>query len=273
MTKTGIPILMYHGIVSNGNCIGNAIHVSKGNFEQQMAWLFENKFRVITISKMLQFFQQKEITSKCVVLTFDDGYESLLMNATPILEKYSFSATLFLLTGAVGKKTYGDLNTQNSTFPENDGPLNWGQLKIMEQSGWDIQSHSCNHYIHNIIKNDVLENEMRSSKEEIENNLQKTVTFYSYPCGSYNTRCLQMLKATGYEAAFSVHPGMATRNSDVRRLPRIGIDRFTDLESFKIKVETGYGGKLSQLKSYIKYTVYRNTKLKDALKRIYDLRK
>jgi peptidoglycan/xylan/chitin deacetylase (PgdA/CDA1 family) len=271
--KTGISVLMYHGIVGDEDDISNPIHISKKNFEEQMAWLFENKYRVITIAEMLWFFQQKEIPPKCVVLTFDDGYESLLTNATPILEKFKFSATLFLLTGAAGKKTYAGSNTKHSVFPDNDAPLSWNQLKTMESLCWDVQSHSHNHYIHNIIPNDVLEKEMRSSKEEIEYNLQKKVEFYCYPCGSYNTKCLQLLKTIGYKAAFSVHPGMAKHNSDTRRLPRIEINQFTDLDCFKRKVETGYAGNLSRLKSSIKYAVYRNTRLKDAMKYIYDLRK
>jgi peptidoglycan/xylan/chitin deacetylase (PgdA/CDA1 family) len=273
MDKTGISVLMYHGIVSDEDDIGNPIHISKKNFEEQMTWLYENKYQIITITEMLQFFQQREIPPKCVVLTFDDGYESLLTNATPILEKFKFFATLFLLTGAVGKETYVGFNTQHSTFPDKDGPLSWSQLRTMEYLCWDIQSHSQNHYIHNIIPDDVLEREMRSSKEEIEDNLQKKIAFYCYPCGSYNTKCLQLLKTIGYKAAFSVHPGLAKRNSDIRRLPRIEINRFTDVDCFKRKVETGYAGSFSKLKSSIKYAVYRNTRLKDTMKYIYDLRK
>jgi len=273
MNKPGIPVLMYHGVVSNENDIDNPIHISKKNFEEQMAWLYENRYQTVTVSQMLEFFQQKHIPPKSVVLTFDDGYESLLTNATPILEKFKFSATLFLLTGAIGEKTYAGFNTPNSAFPGNDGPLSWGQLKAMEHLGWDIQSHSHSHQIHNIIPEEMLKKEMQISKHEIEYNLQKRVAFYAYPCGSYNTRCLQSLKTIGYTAAFSVHPGLATWNSDIRRLPRIGIDQYTDLDCFKRKVETGFDGKLNKLKSSIKYAAYRNTRLKDAMKFIYDLRK
>lgn len=273
MNKTGIPILMYHGTVSNENDIDNPIHISVKNFEEQMAWLYENRYQTISIDEMLQFFQKEKVPSKCVVLTFDDGYQSLLTNATPILEKYGFSATLFLLTGAVSKTNYAGLNTQHSTFPQNDGPLSWGELRMMEQSCWDIQSHSRNHQIHNIIPHDELEKEMIGSKEDIEYNLRKTVAFYCYPCGSYNTRCLRLLKKAGYKAGFSVHPGMAKWKSDSRRLPRIGIDQYTDIDCFIRKVKTGYAGNLSKLKSSLKYVAYRNTRLKDALKYIYDLRK
>jgi peptidoglycan/xylan/chitin deacetylase (PgdA/CDA1 family) len=273
MRETGIPVLMYHGIISHEDDIGNPIHISKVDFEKQMIWLYENKYQIITIAEMLQFIQRRRIPQKSVVLTFDDGYESLLTNATPILEKFKFSATIFLLTGAVGKKTYAEFNTQQIAFPDNDRPLSWSQLRTMEDSGWDVQSHSHNHYIHNIISESALEKEMRNSKDEIEYNLQRKVAFYCYPFGSYNTKCLQLLKTVGYKAAFSVHPGMAKDNSDIRRLPRIEINRYTDLDCFKRKVETGFDGNLNKLKSSFKYAVYKNTRLKDALKYIYDLRK
>jgi len=269
----GVAVLMYHGIVNNENDGDNAIHISKKKFEEQMTWLYENKYQIITVSEMLQYFQRKTVPLKSVVLTFDDGYQSLLTNATPILESFNFSATLFLLTGAVGKKSYAEFNTEYSSFPGSDHPLNWSELKTMEGSGWDIQSHSHSHQIHNIIPDRALELEMRSSKEQIEYNLKKIVSFYSYPCGSYDTRCLQMLKKIGYKAAFSVHPGMAKWSSDIRRLPRIEIDKYVDLDCFKRKVETGFAGTLKKFTSSIKYELYRNSRLKDAIKYIYDLRK
>jgi peptidoglycan/xylan/chitin deacetylase (PgdA/CDA1 family) len=272
MDKVGVPVLLYHGIVNNENGSGNPIHIPVERFARQMQWLHENQYQTITISEMLQLFQQKQIPQKKpIVLTFDDGYQSLLTNATPILEKFNFSATLFLTTGAVGKKTYSELNTRYFTFPENDGPLDWNQLKRMEQSCWDVQSHSRDHHIHNIVSKEIVEREMRSSKSDIENNLQKVVTFYSYPCGSYNTRCLDLLHATGYEAAFSLQAEIAKPNDDTRRLPRIEINRHTDLNSFKRKVKTGFAGNLSRLRASLTAVVYKNTQFKDAAKYLYDL--
>jgi hypothetical protein len=66
---------------------------------------------------------------------------------------------------------------------------------------------------------------------------------------------------------------MAKWDSDLRRLPRIEINRYTNLDCFKRKVETGYAGNLSKLKSMIRYVAYGNTRFKDAMKNIYDLRK
>jgi peptidoglycan/xylan/chitin deacetylase (PgdA/CDA1 family) len=273
MNKNGIAVLMYHGIVSDENDISNPIHISKKTFEEQMAWLYENKYRTITLNEMLQFFERKQIPPKCVVLTFDDGYQSLLTNATPVLKSFNLFATLFLMTGAIGEKSYTIFNSQNSSFPENDPPLNWSQLKDMTNACWNIEAHSRNHYIHNIISQDLLEKEMRGSKEDIEYHIHKKVEFYCYPCGSYNTNCLKLLKKLGYKAAFSVHPGLANWNSDLRRLPRVEINQHTNLECFKRKLETGFADSFTKLKSSIKNVAFRNTRVKDAMKYIYDLRK
>jgi peptidoglycan/xylan/chitin deacetylase (PgdA/CDA1 family) len=272
MIKNGIPVLMYHGVVDSVNDAINPIHISRKAFEEQMTWLFENNYRAITISDMLNLFEKKQTSPNSVVLTFDDGYQSMLYNATPILKKFNFSATLFLITGAVGEKNYAELNTAQSSFPEDDGPLDWNQLKSMQASCWDIQAHSQNHYIHNMISYESMEKEMKCSKKTIENNLNKKVQFYCYPCGSYNTDCLKLLKTLGYKAAFSVHPGLAKMNSDYRRLPRIEINRYTDLDSFKKKIRTGYNGNLNKLKSSVKYLAFKNTRVKDLAKSIYDLR-
>jgi peptidoglycan/xylan/chitin deacetylase (PgdA/CDA1 family) len=67
---------------------------------------------------------------KVVILTFDDGYESQYSNAKPILDKYGFKATFYIVCNYVGS---------------GDDRMTWEEIKSLQQEGHDIASHTMNH--------------------------------------------------------------------------------------------------------------------------------
>ncbi|HEU4447568.1 MAG TPA: polysaccharide deacetylase family protein [Nitrososphaeraceae archaeon] len=67
---------------------------------------------------------------KVVILTFDDGYESQYSNAKPILDKYGFKATFYIVCNYVGS---------------GDNRMTWEEIKSLQQEGHDIASHTMNH--------------------------------------------------------------------------------------------------------------------------------
>ena len=67
---------------------------------------------------------------KVVILNFDDGRLSQYTNALPILDKYGFKATFYVVCNYIGKK---------------DGYMDWNEIKTLQKEGHDIGSHSMNH--------------------------------------------------------------------------------------------------------------------------------
>jgi peptidoglycan/xylan/chitin deacetylase (PgdA/CDA1 family) len=71
-----------------------------------------------------------KLPSRPIVITFDDGYESTYTNAFPVLRKYGFHATVFMVSGFVGR--HGFLTQQ--------------ELITMQKTGLvDIESHTVDH--------------------------------------------------------------------------------------------------------------------------------
>ena len=105
--------------------------VSPANFAAQLDWLARNDYRVIRLSQLTAFLQGREpLPKRAVVITMDDGYESVHRHALPLLRQYGFPATLFVYTDFIGA---GDA-------------LSWNQLSELKASGWvDIQAHSKTH--------------------------------------------------------------------------------------------------------------------------------
>jgi peptidoglycan/xylan/chitin deacetylase (PgdA/CDA1 family) len=67
---------------------------------------------------------------KVVILNFDDGRKSQFTHAKPILDKYGFKATFYVVCNYLDNKK---------------GYMNWKEVKILQKEGHDIESHSMNH--------------------------------------------------------------------------------------------------------------------------------
>jgi peptidoglycan/xylan/chitin deacetylase (PgdA/CDA1 family) len=122
---TGIvPVLWYHGI----NATGRNHAVTPQLFADQMLALKVAGFHAITLTQYVDFVHgdRRDLPSKPILLTFDDGRLDAYREATNILRKYGFHATMFTFAG----------------WPvENPGySLNWGELQSMKRSGiWNVQ--------------------------------------------------------------------------------------------------------------------------------------
>jgi peptidoglycan/xylan/chitin deacetylase (PgdA/CDA1 family) len=88
---------------------------------------------------------------KEVILTFDDNWKSQFTNARPILDKYGFKATFFVICNYVGR----DNNTR----------MNWPDVLMLQQEGHDIESHTMNHKNLNKLPANKLDYEVGQSKE------------------------------------------------------------------------------------------------------------
>jgi peptidoglycan/xylan/chitin deacetylase (PgdA/CDA1 family) len=135
-SKEGIPVLLFHHIWQYDR-------VTSKNFEEILIWLKKEGYQSIFISDLLKY-NSKEIKHypKLIVLTFDDGYVDNFINAFPLLKKYGFKGTIFVITSKISDKS-------------SNAYLSWEQIKEMISSGYiEIQSHSHTHrycYISNKI--------------------------------------------------------------------------------------------------------------------------
>ena len=93
-----IPIITYHKI-SNQKEFGLTT-VSKRQFEIQMKYLKSNGYTSVCFKNLTQEYSLPE---KPIIITFDDGYESIYQNAFPILKKYNFMAVVYIITDYIGR--------------------------------------------------------------------------------------------------------------------------------------------------------------------------
>jgi peptidoglycan/xylan/chitin deacetylase (PgdA/CDA1 family) len=223
-----VPILCYHRLGPGSS----KMLVSAANFAQQMDWLAANGWRVLALKDVLDFLQgHRALPPKSVVLTFDDGYESVYRHAFPVLKKHGFAATVFVYTDFMGA---GDA-------------LSWAQIQEMNASGLvDIQAHSKTHA--NLIERAADEGdaryrqrmdlEARAPREAIAKRLpQHEVLDYAYPFGDANDVVLDAMVRNHYRLAVTVNPGGNPFYAQPLMLRRTMIFGNYDLEAFKAHLQ------------------------------------
>jgi peptidoglycan/xylan/chitin deacetylase (PgdA/CDA1 family) len=267
----GVPILMYHAVPEVLEPELSPVHVQRTIFEAQMRWLSAAGYRTMSLEQLLATIRAgTSIPARRVVLTFDDGYHSLLTNVTPLLAELGFQATLFVTTGAVGLPSY-QLLPGAIGYPLHDPPLSWDDLAELQHSGcWSLQAHGRHHLVHNSLPLRVLWHEMAGAAQDLYHNLGVRPCYYAYPYGRYNTHCLALLARLGYTAACSVHFGLAGTGSDLRRLPRVGVTAYDTLASFQAKVRTGHAHYAQHLRAMLLAPAFYFSPVKDALKAVHD---
>lgn len=213
-----VPILMYHYIRDTDpkDKLGYALSVSPENFKQQIKWLKDNNYQSLTLADFAD--PERRAVSriigedkKPVIITFDDGYLDAYTEAFPVLEKYGFGGTFFIVRNFVGKAGY----------------LHQDQIKEMTKNQMEIGSHTLDHY--NLIKLS-----LEALKNQIFNSKQECMTF-CYPSGKFNDQTVNLVNEAGYIVAVTTQNGIANEQSDLLRLPRVRITNIS-LEDFAKRI-------------------------------------
>lgn len=210
-----VPILYYHSVMQED---GNELRMPPKQLEAQMAYLQDQGFQSISLEQLYQAsYKGGVLPAKPFVLTFDDGYVDNYTTAFPILEKYGFTATVFMVT----------------SYINGEGYMSWQQLKELTANGWEIEGHTTNHPYLTKINASTLLSELNSSKELLEKELGRAANFFAYPYGDLNDNVVQALKDTGYLMAVTTERGWADVKVDAWRVKRIycfasmGMNEFT----------------------------------------------
>ena len=266
MKVPGIPVLNYHAIDENlvGKPSSPNVTVSLAAFKEQVKWLHDEGYTSVEKDELQAvILNGKKIYDKKVLITFDDGYNSLYKHAMGILSEYNFKATLFLSTSFIGR-TY---DQPDFAYVKNDRQLTWEEIKALVTAGWSIQSHGNTHVRMNHLDKKSLSQEIKVSKDIIEQHLGLPVDEFAFPYGLYNNMVLTQLRDSGYKFAYSVHSGKLMPHARRYRLPRIDINNMDDMDSYKIKVSTGYISPKVEMRAKMRDIIYANPVVKDMIEK------
>ena len=222
-TATGIPVLNYHQVEPKD---GNPLTLWPEQFEAQMEYLAAEDYTTITIDEMMDALENStSLPEKSVIITFDDGYADNYEYVYPILKKYGFKATIFLI--------YDFTNT----YPNY---LTWDQVAEMKDSGLiHFESHTMTHAnLAELTSVDELRHEIADSHDLLSEKLGYDMHYIAYPGGRVNEEIERITSAAGYRGGFTVHYGLSTPAEgryQMDRIPIFGANMHT-LTRFKLRL-------------------------------------
>lgn len=217
-------ILMYHQVDTPRSAQEHRFCTPPGEFTRQMDHLVE-AYTPIAMDELLAGIRgERPLPERAVHVTFDDGFTGVLEHAAPILATRSIPATLFAVSGRIGRSN--DWMTGRG-FPER--PLvTAAQLRELEAMGFVIGSHTQSHARLTEIDSRHITAEVADSKRALQDTLGKDVPYFAYPYGLQNDAVRDAVVAAGYRAACSTMSGFNRRGQDaylMRRIDVFGTDR------------------------------------------------
>lgn len=239
--KTGIPILMYHSISEDPERSLPAYYrlaTPRNLFRNHMLWLHEHGYEAIDLPQALQRIKSRSAgLERCVVLTFDDGFQDFFTNAWPVLKEFGQTATVFLPTGFIAEQP----NTLNERRC-----LTWNEIRYLQRQGIHFGSHTVSHALLHRAPWEKIRKELRDSRRTLEERLGTTVRSFSYPYAfpqedrHFISRLRRELIDLGYRISVTTVIGRAGGQCDPLGLKRLPINSGDDLRLFKAKLRGAY---------------------------------
>ncbi|MCX6811392.1 MAG: polysaccharide deacetylase family protein, partial [Candidatus Berkelbacteria bacterium] len=185
-------------------------------FKEEIKYLSDAGYKTVTLSELFN-----DVPDKRVVLTFDDGYKDVVINALPALKEHGFRGVAFIIVDNVGKP----------------GHVTWDDIKKLKDEGWEIGSHSLTHPDLEVSSKEVAQKQIIDSKKILEDKLKTTIDFFCYPAGKYTETTISLLKSAGYVGAVTTSSGTKNYKTKIFELKRLRIVNTESLTSFKSKVK------------------------------------
>ena len=174
-----LPILTFHTLDDRASVISFPPRV----FQYGMELLSTHGFQTISLLEAVDCLKrQVPFPDRSVVLTFDDGYQSVYTEAFPILRRYAMTATVFPILGT------SKPGAPTSRLPDFEGRtmLSWNEIREMQLAGITFGSHTVTHRdLTRLSPEEVIE-EVRYGKAVLEDALSASVDCFAYPFGRYD---------------------------------------------------------------------------------------
>lgn len=218
MSTSCIVFLMYHELELSGRklCQSEPGYVRYilpiETFRGQMEWLKQSGWRGLNVSEAIQYPE----TGASVCITFDDGCETDLIAAAPVLRKFGFNATFYLTAGFLGTPGY--------LKPE--------QVRELDAQGFEIGCHSMTHPYLSDIDEAALRREILDAKIQIEQIVGHPIKHFSCPGGRYDERALQMARQSGFATVANSQFYANSIRTDPYELGRVAMLCGLTLEAF-----------------------------------------
>jgi len=223
-------VLVYHHVDSNTPA---STSVSPELFARHLAYLHENGFAVLSLSRLLDDLSHgRQLPEKVVAITFDDAYRSVHRTAMPLLRQYSWPFTVFVNTEPIDRG-YGNF-------------MSWHELRELQQNGGQIANHSHTHaYMTRRLPGEEegawrqrMRREIEVAQTRLGEKLPGVEKIFAYPYGEFDGPLQAIVRELGFYG-IGQQSGAMGAGTDWTAAPRFPMAAgFASLDQFAIKVNS-----------------------------------
>jgi peptidoglycan/xylan/chitin deacetylase (PgdA/CDA1 family) len=206
MATRGTAFLMYHelGLPGRAMCESEPGYVRyvvpASDFRSQMERLASEGWRGRNVTQAIESFG-----GKSVCITFDDGCETDLISAAPVLKELGFGATSYITVKFLGKPGY----------------MSHAQVRELHALGFEIGSHSLTHPYLPDVDDNRLHEETAGAKDTLEQIAGVRVDHFSCPGGRWDARVMRAVKQANFRTMATSRTGVNLSTTDPFALTRV----------------------------------------------------
>jgi peptidoglycan/xylan/chitin deacetylase (PgdA/CDA1 family) len=214
-----VPFLLYHKVDEIPPGVRHPeIYVTPSRFAEQLAILQRLRMNPVTVADYVAYRRgEATLPPRPVVITFDDGYRSNYEVAFPILQRFGYRATIFVVSSL-----FGGTNVWDPQEPQ-EPLLERCEIRAMQRAGIDFQSHTRTHARLTAVPPAEALCQLRTSRCALEQTLGAPVRAVAYPWGAHDATVLQLAEEAGYDAGCIVRRRTNFDRTPMLALRRIGV--------------------------------------------------
>jgi peptidoglycan/xylan/chitin deacetylase (PgdA/CDA1 family) len=209
-----LPILMYHYLSEppvGSDRYRLDLSVAPDLFEQHLAYLQAEGYEPVSLYDLLYHLALGwALPEKPVIITFDDGYRDNYENAFPLLRRYGFIATFFVVT-------------ELASLQDNASYMTWDQLREMAAAGMDVECHARLHEDLTQNDGDRLVWQVLGCREQMEAELGRRPRFIAYPGGRYDDRVIALFASDHFWGGITTQQGIEHDSDGLFEIKRLRV--------------------------------------------------
>ena len=215
---TGVTLLIYHRV---GGGTSDELDVPLAAFKRQLELLVHHN--VVSLDAAIDRLDAGD-ASPSVVVTFDDGFEDVYINAWPVLRGRELPFTIYLASAFVGET----MRWEGSTAAGAPGRgLTWDQLAEMVESGLcTVGNHTHRH----VRPHEITADELDTCNSAVKERLGVVPQHFTYPWGIVDPTAESLVRER-FRSASTGELGRNLPETDRLRLRRVPV-RQSDPEPF-----------------------------------------
>ena len=172
------------------------------------------------------------------IVTFDDGFSSVVENAVPELVRRRIPATIFVVSDLLGATPTWDSLGHDYILREQ--LISAEQLQGLPADLIRVGSHGLSHQFLPSVSEEQARNELSESRKKLSDILSTEITLFSFPYGAFNNRLIELCRAAGYKRAFTILPSLALKDPQELVTGRIAVEPTDWALEFRLKLLGAY---------------------------------